>query len=110
MASDDADFASYLRARWPALVRTAVLLGHPRAEAQELVRAALTGCRADWREVSEADDVDVHVYGALLHRHRHLPPTAAPEPLPADPSDDELLLHALAVRLRELPAEQTDPL
>src|SRR3954454_715755 len=74
---DDGDFAAYLAARWPFLVRSLVLLGCSPAEAEELARAGLARCYASWERVRRADDVDVHVHRAVLagwgprhHPHR----------------------------------------
>ncbi|WP_395659747.1 sigma factor-like helix-turn-helix DNA-binding protein [Nocardioides sp.] len=66
MPADDSDFAAYLAARWPFLVRTVVLLGSPQPEAEEVASTALARCHTGWRQVREADDVDAHVYRMLL--------------------------------------------
>lgn len=61
----DPDFAAYVVARWPALVRTVVLLGARHAEAEELAEDALARCYAEWGRIGQTDR-DVEVYRALL--------------------------------------------
>jgi DNA-directed RNA polymerase specialized sigma24 family protein len=62
----DSDFAAYLVARWPALVRMLVLLGGRPAEAEDAVGAGLARAYADWAPISGSDDPDVHVYRSVL--------------------------------------------
>jgi hypothetical protein len=106
VASDDADFAAYLAARWPALVRTLVLLGQDRAGAETSARDGLVRCRADWSEVRRSDDVDAHVYAVVLERPR---PTTD-RTLTALTDEDSALLHAVDRRLQAMPQEQREPL
>lgn len=99
----DSDFAAYLAARWPALVRTLVLLGCPQHVAEDVARSALAGCQASWDQVRRADDVDAHVYRTLLacRRDRLREPwweESGPTGTRA-PDDDEG-----ALRLRDLEA------
>jgi len=96
----DREFTEYVGTRWPRLVRTAVLLGCPRAEAEAVVRDALVRCLTDWSKVRRADDRDAYVHRVLVERlraaarHRH-----PEEPLPDrhDPVLD---------RLHRLPEDQ----
>jgi DNA-directed RNA polymerase specialized sigma24 family protein len=62
----DSDFAAYLAARWPVLVRMLVLLGGRPAEAEDAVGAGLARAYADWALISGSDDPDVHVYRSVL--------------------------------------------
>ena len=62
----DSDFAAYMVARWPALVRSLVLLGCAPPRAEEVVRQGLARCCLTWGRVREADDIDVEVYRAVL--------------------------------------------
>jgi RNA polymerase sigma factor (sigma-70 family) len=113
MPRDDADFAAYLTARWPSLVRTLVLLGCGRPEAAQVARTGLARCHTAWDRVRRADDVDTYVYAAVLgslHKHRRRVP--AP-PVPAAPAreeatEDELLLHALQVQLDRLDVDERE--
>lgn len=110
MPGDDADFAAYLAARWPFLVRALVLLGCPQPDAEDLVRDGLARCYPGWRQVQEADDVDVYVHRAVLdgwHRHhRRREPSAAEQPAAAQPvgdaTDQVLLRRALVAQLAPL--------
>lgn len=69
MPPDD-DFAAYVAARWPALVRSVVLLGVRPDVAEEVVRAGLARCHATWERVRRDDDLDVHVLRQVLERWR----------------------------------------
>ncbi|HCB07941.1 MAG TPA: hypothetical protein DEQ43_27420 [Nocardioides bacterium] len=57
----DADFMVYVGARWPSLVREAVLLGAPADRAAEVTTDALSRCRRDWERASREEDVDALV-------------------------------------------------
>ncbi|HEY0952294.1 hypothetical protein, partial [Nocardioides sp.] len=85
---NDADFAAYLAARWPFVVRTLVLVGCPQGDAEDLARLALARCYEAWDEVLEADDVDVVVYREVLDRwhraQRRRRPDAAQAPEPPE--------------------------
>jgi RNA polymerase sigma-70 factor (sigma-E family) len=91
----DEDYASYVSARWAALVRAAALLGCSRADAEDVVQATLVRCYVSWAKVSGAADRDAYVYKMLVNalstsRRRRWwseRPTAelADDP---DPSDD----------------------
>ena len=62
----DGDFAAYLAARWPVLVRLLVLLGGRPDEAEDAVRTGLARDYADWARISGSDDPDVYVYRSVL--------------------------------------------
>lgn len=64
---DDDDFATYMRARWPVLVRSLVMLGCAPAEAEDVAQAALTHCYSSWERVRRADDVDAYVFRSVLN-------------------------------------------
>lgn len=63
---DDGDFTAYAAARWPALVRTLVVLGSRPDVAQRLAHSALGQIRTDWRRRDDLGDLDVHTYRILL--------------------------------------------
>jgi DNA-directed RNA polymerase specialized sigma24 family protein len=92
------EFTQYVGTRWPRLVRTAVLLGCPRAEAEGLVRATLVRCLTDWSKVRRADDRDAYVHRVLVDRlraaarHREAAPPAGP--------------HLVLDRVHRLPEDQ----
>ena len=92
MSRDDNEFTAYLAARWPALVRTLVFLGHTEQDAHAVALDALVRIYPDWSRLQREEDVEVAVYRELLDaRGRHLRhgargrgPAAAPAP-PAPP-------------------------
>lgn len=64
--SDD-EFGEYVAARWPRLVRAAVLLGCTPHEAEDVVQTALTRCLVKWSKVQRADDRDAYVHRILVN-------------------------------------------
>ncbi len=86
MNRDDSEFTAYLAARWPALVRTLVLLGHPDHDAHAIALDGLVRIYPDWHRLSREEDVDVAVYREVLEaRDRHLRSTTgedASDPAP----------------------------
>jgi RNA polymerase sigma-70 factor (sigma-E family) len=117
---DDADFAAYMAARWPFLVRSLVLIGCPRHEAEDVVQTGLARCYASWDRVRKADDVDAYVYRTVLnswHKSRkrrwwgEVPTEVLPEaPVVEDPTDQVLLRQALEAQLDRLTAEHREVL
>jgi hypothetical protein len=63
---EDSDFAAYVSARWPTLVRTLVLLGATREEAEAAARTGLARCRSSWRQICSGADPEVDVHRAVL--------------------------------------------
>jgi hypothetical protein len=102
----DGDFAAYLAARWPAIVRSLVLLGCARADAETIAHEGLARCYLDWDRVREADDIDVQVYGAVLdvraRRRVAEDATAGAEPPDDDPTQAAAVLRALERALGRL--------
>jgi RNA polymerase sigma-70 factor (sigma-E family) len=117
---NDADFAAYMAARWPFLVRSLVLIGCPRDEAEDVVQTGLARCYASWDRVRKADDVDAYVYRTVLncwHKSRkrrwwgEVPTETLPEaPSTTDPTDQVLLRQALEVQLGRLAPEHREVL
>lgn len=66
MKRDDSEFTAYLAARWPALVRTLVLLGHSGRDAHAIALEGLVRVFPDWSRLRREEDVDVAVYRAVL--------------------------------------------
>lgn len=114
MPRDDADFAAYLAARWPALVRTLVLLGARQPDAEQVGREALGRAWGEWERLRREDDVDVEIYAIALRawrrHHRHDEPEPLPPPPPPDAEDRVLLLHALRAQLVGLEPEHREVL
>ena len=117
---NDADFAAYMAARWPFLVRSLVLIGCPRHEAEDVVQTGLARCYASWDRVRRADDVDAYVYRTVLncwHKSRkrrwwgEVPTEVLPEPPSVtDPTDAVLLRQALEEQLGQLTPEHREVL
>lgn len=61
------EFGEYVAARWPRLVRAAVLLGCTPHEAEDVVQTALTRCLVKWSKVQRADDRDAYVHRILVN-------------------------------------------
>jgi RNA polymerase sigma-70 factor (sigma-E family) len=117
---NDADFAAYMAARWPFLVRSLVLIGCPRHEAEDVAQTGLARCYASWDRVRKADDVDAYVYRTVLncwHKSRkrrwwgEVPTEILPEPPSTEDATDQVLLRqALEVQLGRLSAEHREVL
>jgi RNA polymerase sigma-70 factor (sigma-E family) len=117
---NDADFAAYMAARWPFLVRSLVLIGCPRHEAEDVAQTGLARCYASWDRVRKADDVDAYVYRTVLncwHKSRkrrwwgEVPTEVLPEaPSTTDPTDQVLLRQALEEQLSRLTPEHREVL
>ncbi|HEX5087704.1 MAG TPA: hypothetical protein VFV89_07845 [Nocardioides sp.] len=71
----DADLAVYVAARWPSLVREAVLLGVGPDEAADVAVDALARCRKRWRQVSHEHDPDAVVREELAWAASRRPTT-----------------------------------
>jgi RNA polymerase sigma-70 factor (sigma-E family) len=65
--SNRQDFSAFVAARWPRLVRSAVLLGCSQAEAEDVVQTALERCLLNWSKVQRAGDQDAYVHRILLN-------------------------------------------
>ena len=63
----DEDYAQYVSARRPVLVRTAVLLGCTAHEAEDLTQTALVRSYRSWSRIRRADDPDAYVYRILVN-------------------------------------------
>ncbi|HEX6148533.1 RNA polymerase sigma factor [Nocardioides sp.] len=95
MSRDDNEFAAFLAARWPLLVRTLVLLGVPERVAHGVAEDALSRVYPDFSRLSREEDLDVAVYRELFDardrhaRHQETSEDAggADQPEAAPPSD-----------------------
>ncbi|NEA31440.1 SigE family RNA polymerase sigma factor [Streptomyces sp. SID13031] len=66
--SGDEDFSDYVAARWPSLVRAAVLLGCSLPEAEDLVQTTLERCLLKWDKVRVAEDRNAYVHRVLINQ------------------------------------------
>lgn len=67
MEDQQADYAEYVAARWPALLRTASLLIGDHAEAEDLLQSVLVTVYVKWSRVSAADSIDAYVRKMLVN-------------------------------------------
>ena len=105
------DYAAYVSARWVSLVRSAVLLGCPYQEAEDIVQTALIRCYRSWDRVAKASDPDAYVYKVLVNclaksrkrRWSGEEPTAdLPDSVAPDNTAGVALNHALSAALGRL--------
>lgn len=68
----DADFAAYMTARQPSLLRTAYLLTGDRHTAEDLVQTALAKLYLSWDRVQRRELVDGYVRRILVNEHNSL--------------------------------------
>src|SRR6478735_10697367 len=68
----DADFAAYLAARQPSLLRTAYLLTGNRHDAEDLVQTAFAKLYLSWDKVRDHGAIDGYVRRILVNEHNSL--------------------------------------
>jgi RNA polymerase sigma-70 factor (sigma-E family) len=68
----DSEFAAYMAARQPALLRTAYLLTGDRHTAEDLVQTALAKLYLSWHKVQRRELVDAYVRRILVNEHNSL--------------------------------------
>lgn len=68
----DADFAAYMTARQPSLLRTAYLLAGDRHTAEDLVQTAFAKLYLSWDKVQRRELVDAYVRRILVNEHTSL--------------------------------------
>ena len=68
----DADFAAYLAARQPSLLRTAYLLTGNRHDAEDLVQTAFAKLYLAWDKVRDQGAIDGYVRRILVNEHHSL--------------------------------------
>ncbi|MBO0845463.1 MAG: SigE family RNA polymerase sigma factor [Nocardioides sp.] len=68
----DADFAAYLAARQPSLLRTAYLLTGNRHDAEDLVQTAFAKLYLSWDRVRSHGSMDAYVRRILVNEHNSL--------------------------------------
>ncbi len=61
------EFDEFVAARRIALLRSAVLMGCPQSDAEDIVQSALLRCYRSWRRIQRADRPDAYVYRVLLN-------------------------------------------
>ncbi|MFL6023651.1 MAG: SigE family RNA polymerase sigma factor [Marmoricola sp.] len=88
------EFDDYFASRWQRLVRSAVLLGCERSEAEDLVQSTMVTCLRKWSKVSAAEDRDAYVHRILINtflasRRRRWTGERPSSELPEQASTDE---------------------
>ena len=109
------EFTEYVGTRWPRLVRSAVLLGCSRPEAEDVVQTALVRCLTNWSRVRHADDRDAYVHRVLINtftsaRRRRWngeqPVEVVPEVAGRDEYEERDVADAVLRSLGRLPQDQ----
>ena len=109
------EFTEYVTARWPRLVRSAVLLGCTPSEAEDLVQSALERCLVKWNRVRVAEDRDAYVHRVLINCfrssrrrrwHGELPSASLPEAPDSDQTAGVDDTDAVMRALDRLPGDQ----
>jgi RNA polymerase sigma-70 factor (sigma-E family) len=88
----DADFAAYLAARQPSLLRTAYLLTGNRHDAEDLVQTAFAKLYLSWDKVRHQGSMDGYVRRILVNEHNSLWRRAWKR---REHSADDAVLHSL---------------
>jgi RNA polymerase sigma-70 factor (sigma-E family) len=105
------DFAGFVEARWPALVRYAYALTGDRGHAEDIVQQALERCWRRWRTI-RADGCEAYVRTAVVRlvisRHRvrrvaETPLEGTDRPTGSDPEESVALREVLWRALAGLP-------
>jgi RNA polymerase sigma-70 factor (sigma-E family) len=111
----DAAFELFVRARTPALLRTAYLLTGDQQLAEDLVQTALAKTHLAWRRLVRADSAEAYVRRVMYHhqvslwRRRRVPESPyadLPEASVGDSSDRTATRVAVAVALQRLTPRQ----
>src|ERR1700722_1438840 len=66
----DEEFDSFMRGRWPAMVRLAYALTGDTGHAEDLAQAAFARAYASWGRVRRAGDPDAYVRRIVINTHR----------------------------------------
>jgi RNA polymerase sigma-70 factor (sigma-E family) len=110
---DDAAFRDYVLARGTALLRIGIMLTGNRADAEDLVQAALAKTYLAWDKINDHAALDAYVRRAMVNthiswwRHRKLdeyPTDELPDLAVADHARDSDLAEVVRRALNRLPA------
>ncbi|HEY6494713.1 MAG TPA: SigE family RNA polymerase sigma factor [Trebonia sp.] len=66
----DEEFDSFMRGRWPAMVRLGYALTGDTGHAEDLAQAAFARAYASWSRVRRAGDPDAYVRRIVINTHR----------------------------------------
>jgi RNA polymerase sigma-70 factor (sigma-E family) len=70
VAAADEEFAEFMRARWPSMVRLAYGLTGDRGHAEDVAQAAFARAYASWSRVQRAGDPDAYVRRIVINENR----------------------------------------
>jgi RNA polymerase sigma-70 factor (sigma-E family) len=102
----DSDFAAYLAARQPSLLRTAYLLTGNRHDAEDLVQTAFAKLYLSWDKVRDRGSIDGYVRRILVNEHNSLWRRAWKR---REHAADDVVLHALEEPHHDLPDDGVGP-
>ena len=109
---DDAEFRDYVAARNAPLLRMAILLTGNRADAEDLVQAALAKTYLNWHRIQDRAALDGYVHRAMVNTHiswwrrrrlEEYPTDEIPEQAVDDCTSDSELQDAVRRALDRLP-------
>jgi len=109
---DDAAFRDYVLARGTALLRIAIMLTGNRADAEDLVQAALASTYLAWDKINDHAALDAYVRRAMVNTHiswwrrrklEEYPTDELPELVVADHARDSDLAEVVRRALDRLP-------
>lgn len=111
-SDDDAAFRDYVLARGTALLRIAVMLTGNRADAEDLVQAALANTYLAWHKINDRAALDAYVRRAMINTHiswwrrrklEEFPTDELPDQAVADHARDSDLAEVVRRALDRLP-------
>jgi RNA polymerase sigma-70 factor (sigma-E family) len=105
-SSSGNDFASFVRSRSAALLRTAYLLTGDQHHAEDLVQTALARTHLAWNRLHARGNAEAYTRKIMYHEQvskwrRRRPPEVVTDAVPQRPSADESELVTLRLTLRD---------
>jgi RNA polymerase sigma-70 factor (sigma-E family) len=109
---DDAAFREYVLARGTALLRMAIMLTGNRADAEDLVQAALAKTYLSWGKINDRAALDAYVRRAMVNTHiswwrrrklEEFPTDELPDQVVADHSGESDMAEVVRRALDRLP-------
>jgi RNA polymerase sigma-70 factor (sigma-E family) len=109
---DDTAFREYVLARGTALLRMAIMLTGNRADAEDLVQAALAKTYLAWDKINDRAALDAYVRRAMVNTHiswwrrrklEEFPTDELPDQVVADPAHESDMAEVVRRALDRLP-------
>jgi RNA polymerase sigma-70 factor (sigma-E family) len=108
---DDSAFRDYVLSRGTALLRTAIMLTGNRADAEDLVQAALAKTYLAWNKINDHAALDAYVRRAMVNTHISWWRRRRLEEFPTDELPDQVVAdHALESDMAEVVRRALDRL